>query len=296
LPGLGVAHEVHSRESMKTWCLCLAFLSLVAAQPDGTAQLAIPEDLACQKGKHAAAWASVKQRIRTMLEETPGGMFNKIPGIVIKSTLDAAVADVQAVGGFDPSNREECGVGKLSIQLLSVALLEDPAAVAQTLQDLNVMASPLMTFLLDIPWVATALSGWPMFGILAQVSFNKVAVLNGFLNNDGIDGLADEVGKTYFKEMKAAAETSNLAEVAAATYKYLESPSQGEGGVIGPLTALAAQSAVQSHVQERLSLLQGLQQAMRKAVVTPTDYDFLLTTRWPLWSLIHISVDGFTEG
>ena len=29
---------------------------------------------------------------------------------------------------------------------------------------LEAFASPLLTVLLDIPWVATALSGWPIFG------------------------------------------------------------------------------------------------------------------------------------
>ncbi|CAK9114362.1 Putative cytochrome P450 CYP13A6 [Durusdinium trenchii] len=144
------------------------------------AQLAVPEDLECQKGPHAAVWSNVKKSFRALLEDTPGAL---IPEAQVKTAVDQAIAQVkveagfcllQAAGGFDSSSTNECGYGKLALQLLSVCLVSDPFAVAQTVQSAGeAFASPVLTLLLDIPWVATALSGWPLFGLLAQVSLRK---------------------------------------------------------------------------------------------------------------------------
>lgn len=49
----------------------------------------------------------------------------------------------------------------LRIHLLACLCLELIAWLRQA------FASPVLTLLLDIPWVATALSGWPLFGRLA---------------------------------------------------------------------------------------------------------------------------------
>ncbi|CAK9044757.1 Thromboxane-A synthase (TS) (TXA synthase) (TXS) (Cytochrome P450 5A1) (Hydroperoxy icosatetraenoate dehydratase) [Durusdinium trenchii] len=138
------------------------------------AQLAVPEDLECQKGPHAAVWSNVKKSFRALLEDTPGALFNPIPEAQVKTAVDQAIAQVKAAGGFDSSSTNECGYGKLALQLLSVCLVSDPFAVAQTVQSAGeAFASPVLTLLLDIPWVATALSGWPLFGLLAQVSLRK---------------------------------------------------------------------------------------------------------------------------
>ena len=50
-------------------------------------------------------------------------------------------------------------------------------------------ASPVLTLLLDIPWVATALSGWPLFGLMAQMSLRKAEALNGLIDQNQIDGV-----------------------------------------------------------------------------------------------------------
>ncbi|CAK9114115.1 unnamed protein product [Durusdinium trenchii] len=111
------------------------------------AQLAVPEDLECQKGPHAAVWSNVKKSFRALLEDTPGAL---IPEAQVKTAVDQAIAQVK------------------------VCLVSDPFAVAQTVQSAGeAFASPVLTLLLDIPWVATALSGWPLFGLLAQVSLRK---------------------------------------------------------------------------------------------------------------------------
>ncbi|CAJ1393419.1 unnamed protein product [Effrenium voratum] len=210
--------------------------------------------------------------------------------------VDDTIAKVKAVGGFDGTATNECGYGKLALQMLSVCLVNDPMGVAQTVQSAGEsFASPVLTLLLDIPWVATALSGWPLFGLLAQVSLRKADLLKDVINQEGIDGLASKSSRSYFEAMRSAMNSSDLGSMADATLKYLEDPEPtGEGGVLGALTALATQAAVQSSVQERLNLINGLQEAMKKAVRTSADLDLMLATRWPLWSLIHFTVDAIS--
>lgn len=271
------------------------FAGLLALIPGALSQMPagqIPEDLACTKGPHAKAWVAAKDRFRVLMEE-PKSMFELIPPASIKTALDAAIADVKAAGGFDKEAGNECGYGRLAIQLLSVALMEDPMAVAQPLQEMAAMANPVMTLLLDIPWVATALSGWPFFGILAQVGLHKVARLNGLLDYDAVDGLGDQVSADYFTKISTAADNSDLITMADVSYAYLQAPSD-KIGVLGSLTALATQAALQSDVQKRMGACAALQEAMRSAIGDAAELDIALTTRWPLWSLLHISVDAFS--
>lgn len=251
----------------------------------------IPDDLACEKGAHSAAWQSAKTRFRTLLESED--LFGLIPADKIKNTVDGAVADIRAAGGFDKSAGDECGYGRLAIQLLSLALVDDPVAAAQPLQQSATIANPVLTLLLDIPWVATALSGWPFFGILAQVDHHKVQKLSGMLNNEAVDQLDKKGSQAFFAEMAGAAKTSDLVGMAEASIVVLQS--NADVGVIGSLTALATQAAMQVDVQKRMGQCQALQQALRNAIGDARELDIALTTRWPLWSLLHISVDAFSS-
>jgi len=258
------------------------------------AQLAVPEDLECEKGPHAAVWKQVKKKFRSLLEDTPGALFNPIPEEKLKIVVDDTIAQVKGAGGFDSTSTDECGYGKLALQLLSVCLVSDPMAVAQTVQSAGEsFASPVLTLLLDIPWVATALSGWPLFGLLAQVSLRKAALLEGIVDLESIDGV--NKGSPYFTSMRSAMTSSDLTAMADATLQYLDKNDvEGDGGALGALTALATQAAVQSNVQERLNLINGLQEAMKRAVHNSQELDMMLATRWPLWSLIHFTVDAIS--
>lgn len=281
------------REPMARLVLA-GWLLFVTLRP-AWSQLAIPDDMECQRGPHAAVWQSVKKSFRALLEETPGAVFNPIPAEKVKDAVDKGIAQVKAAGGFDNLSANECGPGKIAIQLLSVCLISDPMGVAQTVQTAGeAFASPLLTVLLDIPWVATALSGWPIFGIMAQLSLRKAELLKDLVSQDSIDGLENKISAAYFKSMRAAMASNDLAAMADATLKYLEDPTPGETDVLAALTALATQASVQSNVQERLNLVNGLQEAIKKAIRTPADLDLMLATRWPLWSLIHFTVDAIT--
>eukprot|EP00930_Biecheleria_cincta_P075375 TRINITY_DN62542_c0_g1_i1.p1 TRINITY_DN62542_c0_g1~~TRINITY_DN62542_c0_g1_i1.p1 ORF type:complete len:284 (-),score=82.21 TRINITY_DN62542_c0_g1_i1:84-935(-) len=271
------------------WLLASAALSLMVEAQMPISE--IPADLACEKGAHAAAWQSAKKRFQSLLEAED--LFGLIPADKIKAAVDAAVSEVRTAGGFDKSAGDECGYGRLAIQLLSLALVDDPVAAAQPLQQSLTIANPVLTLLLDIPWVATALSGWPFFGILAQVGHHKVQSLTGMLNNEAVDQLDKKGSQAFFTEMTAAKQKSDLVGMAEASIIVLQSNT--DVGVLGSLTALATQAAMQADVQKRMGQCQALQQALRNAIGDARELDIALTTRWPLWSLLHISVDAFAS-
>lgn len=254
-------------------------------------QADVPEDMGCEKGPHAATWQQVKKSFRTLIDET-SGPFNAVKVEAIRTTVDGAVQQVRAAGGFDKAAEGECGLGRLSIQLLTLATITDPQAAAQSLQELESIASPVLTLLLDIPWVATALSGWPIFGILAQVSMHKVQVLDGLLNNDALDGLQSAGDKAYYTEITAGAKAGDLISMVESSLKYMQATSQ-DAGLFAPLTAMASQAAVQTEVQQRMEAAGSLQNAFRSVIGTPAELDLSLTTRWPLWGLVHVTVGAF---
>ena len=49
-------------------------LLLALAPVSWCQQFAVPEDLECQKGPHAAVWSNVKKSFRGLLEDTPGAL------------------------------------------------------------------------------------------------------------------------------------------------------------------------------------------------------------------------------
>jgi len=273
----------------------LALVPCVMSQQQPTQRgVTIPEDLACLKGPHASAWGAVKQRFRDLLEGSPG-IFEVIPSSSIQNAVNAAISDVKAVGGFSKTAGDECGYGRLALQLLSVAALEEPSALAQPIQDTEVISNPTLTLLLDIPWVATALSGWPFFGILAQIGLHKAEKLGGLLDYDAVDQLAKPATRDFFAEVQNASQRSDLMAMAEASYKVLQAPSLSEQlGIMGSLTAMATQSAIQPDVQKRMGTCESLQQAMRTAIGDAAELELALTSRWPLWSLLHITVDAFS--
>jgi len=273
---------------------CLASLVVVLRIATSFAQepqLAIPEDIACAKGPNAATWGVVKQRFRSLLEGH-SSPFRLAPRENISSAVQDAIADIQAVNGFDKDAREECGFGKLFIQVLSVATMDDPSTIAQFLQETPTMASPILTLLLDIPWVSTALSGWPFFGILAQVALHKVDLMQGVLNNDAVDGLVDETGRNFFTEITSASQKEDMASMYYAANKYLQQPNNGN--VMGQMTALATETVMQTDVKVRMESVTWLQKQMRNVISTPAELDIALTSRWPLWGALHLSVDAFS--
>jgi len=147
--------------------------------------------------------------------------------------------------------------------------------------------------LLDIPWIALAQSGWPFFGVMAQINYQKSMLLSPVLNLEAVDGLADEAVKAFFDVMQEARGNGDMLSMATASGMYLRNIPTGSP--YASLTAMATQTAISMDIQERLKGIETLQQLIKQAMTTPAELDIALTMRWPLWGFLHVCVDVFAE-
>lgn len=268
----------------------IAISALQAAQAQTPQQGA---DLGCVTGPNAAAWEKVKQRFKVFLENT-SRPFELASRESVKTTLEGSIDDVKAVGGFGPKTAGECGLGRMMIQLLNIMVVDEPSTVVRVIREAEVLASPVMTLILDVPWIDTALSGWPFFGVLAQVALHKTKILRGadYDSINGVDGITDDATRAYFDVLVKATETSDVAAMVVSSVKFMEIPNTQS--TFGLLTAVAAQTAAQEKVEERLGFMNGLQTQFRNVIHSASDLEAALSIRWPLWGLLHISVDAFS--
>jgi len=260
-----------------------------------TAQEAqLPADMGCVEGPRAAQWSVVKQRFRGLFAGA-SGPFKAVEPDALVSAVKSSISELEAVNGLSTNADavNECGFGKLFIQLLSLVTVEEPSALAQYFQEHPAVASPVLTMLLDIPWIAMAQSGWPFLGILAQINFQKAKVLSPLLNIAAVDGLANEAITAYFDLMTESQKTGDMVAMATASQMYLRSPPPGSP--YATLTAMATQSAISMDLQERLKGIQTLQESFRQVITAAPELDIALTIRWPLWGFLHVTVDVFAD-
>lgn len=255
--------------------------------------LEVPADMACLEGPRAATWQKVKKRFRSLFtdEANPFAMASREK---IATVIEESVKDVTAVNGFGEQAGGECGFGTLMIRLLTLTTIEDPRAVVQYLQEHESMPSPVLTLLLDIPWVTVAQTGWPIFGILAQICFHKLELLQGVLNNDALDNIENDMIRAYFDEMYGAQQKGDMTQMLTASMMFLQLPSE-HGNALSILTAMATQASVEMNVQQRVDRLNTMQRLFRQALTTPAELDLVLSTRWPLWTFMHVVVDVFFD-
>lgn len=267
---------------------CLS--ALVLAQP----QVAVPEDMGCSSGPRAAQWLSVKKRFRSLFDGA-GGPFQPVSTDALVAAVKDSVAEVEAVRGLstDADAVGECGFGKLFIQLMSLVAVEDPQSIAQYFQEHQAVASPVLTMLLDIPWVSMAQSGWPFLGIMAQINYQKTKILTPMLNVAAVDGLANEAVTSYFDLMTSSRQGGDMLAMATASQMYLQNPPQGSP--YATLTAMATHCAISMDIQERLRGIQTIQESFRQILNTPQELDIAMTIRWPMWGFLHVSVDVFAD-
>jgi len=247
------------------------------------------EDFACLVGPRAVTWASAKQRFRSVfLIQAPWAL---VPKEVMISTLDSGVADLRGHSALAPELSHECGLGKLSIQLMTMSTIEDPSALAELFAGVEQLSAPVLTMLLDVPWLALAQSGWPIFGLLSQINVRKGQV-PGLLNDDAIDGMQDPRTKQFLLELMAgldAKEGIDGVAVQRAAGNFMDAGVAGSP--LGLLTAMAAQASVAPDAQERVELLNLLQKGFKNIIGSGQVLDVALSTKWPLWGLIHMAID-----
>lgn len=241
-----------------------------------------PPDLGCAAGSHTQVWTTVKQRFRDLVAGA-APPYKPVSHEALSAELQATMKDLKAVDALATEVANECGFGKLCLQLLSFAAIDDPAALVQIFSGLEQLSSPVLTLLLDVPWAAIAQSGWPFFGLLAQLNLRKANV-PGALNSNAVDGLDDPASRTLQDDLMTALAASNFTAAGTSAGTFLGKDIKGSA--LGPLTALAAQT-VAAQGQERLAFVQGLQIGFRQAIGSPGELDLALSTQWPLWGLIQ---------
>lgn len=253
------------------------------------AQVELPQDMSCSSGPHAKAWGSVKELFNTAV--VAGGS----PMVVsthqsMAAALDAAMEQLTKSKAFTSATVGECAIGRLCLQLLTLAARGDAETLLKAFSELEQIASPTLTVLLDVPWLSLAQSGWPVFGLLSQMNLHKHQVIPGLSIGD-LDGTKDPLVKLFrssVTEMVAAADLRSMDKVATA---FLDSKPTGSAMAI--FTAVAVQAAAMVQPQARAELVQALQKAFRQMVGSAEELDLAMSTQWPMWGLLHISVAAF---
>lgn len=256
--------------------------SVAQAQPGGEPEF----DLGCATGKHVAAWQKVKKSFRAALSD--GRALLGVPKEELAKTLGDAKAQLEADKALAPEASEECGTGKLSLQLLSLTTLEDPLALSQLFTGVERLASPVMTLILEVPWVAIAQSGWPIFGLLAQMNQRRVQTASA--NPPEVDGLHGKYEPLFLRELFEALAKGDSRQLEESSRIFM-SLDGTTGTALALLTAVAGQAAADRSPQEKLQLLQQLQTGFRQAIGSAAELDIALGTQWPLFGLIHFVLD-----
>eukprot|EP00928_Gymnodinium_smaydae_P019802 TRINITY_DN17622_c0_g1_i1.p1 TRINITY_DN17622_c0_g1~~TRINITY_DN17622_c0_g1_i1.p1 ORF type:complete len:420 (-),score=120.50 TRINITY_DN17622_c0_g1_i1:52-1236(-) len=255
-------------------------------------QIELPHDLGCTEGPRKAAWASAKATFRSVFGEAGAGPFEVVDMQVVMATLQAAMQELTASGALAPNVEDQCGQGRLFLTMLSMMATEQPLALLEALGGVEQLASPVLTLMLDIPWIATAQAGWPFFGLMAQLSM-RAQTTEGVVNPLEADGLDTALSQQFFQQLAAAVPSLDVGTMAQASVAYTEQPP--EGNALSLLTAMAAQAAVMP-LEERARILQSMQQAFKQVVQGSPQLVAMLTTRWPLWSLLHLAVTPIVVG
>lgn len=261
--------------------LALAWLYGARAQP------ALP-DLGCTEGPHAAVWKDVKQDFRGLFPEG-GPPVKAVARSALVDALDRAMKRLKDANAL-ASDAQECGLGRVSLQLVTFASTEDPSGLAQLFSGVERLTSPVLTMLLDTNWIQVAQSGWPLFGLLAQISLTKQR--EGLLSGEQIDGLNDPAARAVFDAFSSALEKEDHGEVVQASAMFLSTEAPEAKSVFGSLTAFAGRAAALP-AQERAEALQSMQGAFKQMIGDGVELDAALGTRWPLWGLTHAAVDPF---
>jgi len=247
-----------------------------------------PLDFACGSGPRAPGWLAAKTYFRAIFEGQGSPLV--LPSReLLSASVDAALRDLKAVDALNPQAPDECGLGKLCLQLMSFATVDDPSALVQLFAGLEQVSSPVMTLLLDVPWAATAQSGWPLFALLGTLNMRKSHV-PGALNSPEVDGLHEQAGMMLQAELSQALQAGDAGALERAGASFLQKDAQGSA--LAPLTALAVQ-AIGSPMQERMGLLQTLQAAFKQVIASAPELDIALSTNWPLWGLLQLNMDSF---
>lgn len=240
-------------------------------------------DLQCTNGTHAGTWNVIQQKMRYIFG--PDAAFQSLDKQgQIEPVLYSIIEDMASIGHVA---EDGCGVGKVLVQLLSVLAADtDGSTVRDQILSNERLTSPLMTLLLDIPWIGVQ-PMWPMFGFFAQLQQRRI--LNE-TNSLVVDGLEHPDVQKVAGGLSTAIMNGDTEGLKVLSQAFLDA---GAGGVelspIGFLTSIFTQAAIANSTEEAQAIFFEAQNVVKRMVFQPQDLDTLLASRWPLWGLAHIA-------
>lgn len=252
------------------------------------AQQELAFDFDCVKGPHAATWKSVKKQFRNIFAKD-GTALVRTEKADLAKVMSAVMKELQDSGTLAPKTEGECGIGRLALQLLTFSTL-DEESLLQLFSGSEQIASPVLTVLLDTPWLAIAQSGWPIMGLLSEINLQKRH--GEVYSKPEVDGLDQPVGVAFHNELTQALIKGDDPKLGEVTNIYLHGLEDKDRGTLGTLTALAAQAA-SSNIEARMQRMDMVQDGLRQAIGSAMELDIALGTQWPLWGLMHIAVNVF---
>jgi len=239
----------------------------------------IPVDFSC---KNSPTWTSVKNAARSALTDDAGFGIIDAQGLepTLHTIMDIAVQDVK---------KDECGLGKLMVQLLAILASDSNGLVVQEAFKNESLTSPILTLLLDFPWPEIA--SWPFMGIFAQIAARRVT----FQPNDAeIDGFGNEQIIAFATGLSQAIVDKDWKALMDLSQVFIEQGEQlAAAAPIGYICALftraagIAQRPDLAPDQSPQELVMLAQMLMKQLIKTPDDFLVLLSTRWPLWGMAH---------
>merc|ERR1712187_82465 len=178
-----------------------------------------------------------------------------------------------------------CGMGRLCMTLM-VTMAQSATG---SLNGVPSIHSPLMTVLLDVPWSRLMRSGWPLFGLLAQLSFRTPQGADLPVAEGPMLDYHRSLQLGLVKEMP-----EGLANLGAQFVEATESKADGESAsgrlhVMPALCALASQLLGPDVLgpDRADDALKHMQVFFRQAVTSVSDLQGTIDSAWPLHSVLH---------
>lgn len=238
-------------------------------------------DLYCVNNTQAQIWFNIQNKFQYVFGVDSS--FNAVdPKTLLEPVLYSIMEDMSQIPADVP---DDCGVGKLMIQLLSITASDDGENIGRQVHSNEKLTSPILTLLLDMPWTSFAL--WPVFGVMSQMSMRRVLKNT---NSDSVDGLGHPNLREFIGAMNFAIINGDSEALKGLAQSYIDIGADGiEESPIGFLTSVLTQSALAKTKQESHDLFVNAQRIFKQMVYNPKDLDTMLSTRWPLWGMAHLA-------
>lgn len=247
-------------------------------------QSSASSELACD-GLGSEVWTEVKSATASLFGSWRTGVEVRDNG-QLQALVNSAVQRLSGQSAGD------CSTGRLCMSLLAVLV----GGTGGQLLGAHAIHSPLLTALLDTPWRLLVRSGWPVFGMLAQLHLRVHQKQKAPTVGRAAEYFQDLWASLEWRDSSALGdEPRDVARVAYLGASFLRSDegrAHASTYVIPGLCALASQllspevGTAGMPVDDALEQVQGF---FRQAVQSIEDLQGTLDSAWPLYSVLHLA-------